>query len=1434
MAEETKLVAEIDAQVSGQQDAKALADALATVGEALNNLVTDARAAANVFSKVEQNVSGVSKQAQSAQKSVDNLNKSLATTNTLAANKSTAGDFAATRNLTKYGLNPDFQQTREALGINPDTAILKKQLATETEVFDKAKSAQQAKQKEFADYVSASNARIASSEVQSLQQTLGAQKAHQAELDNARAAYARAEKGMLSYRDGLANTRYALYGLTTSFAIAGTAILAANVGIVAAAASFQTSFANISRTAQVSGQDLTNLEQQFVELGQTIPASYSSLSDIATLAGQLNIPADNIASFTKSVAEFAATTNVSTDAAATAFGRLDQLLPDVRGNYEALGSSILNVGVNSVATESEIISTTSQIAAAGQQAGLTADEIIGLAASYASLGVAPEAARGTTIRVFSTIRSAVLEGGAALETFAKLSGESSQQFQQDWSTNTGETFLKVLTGLNKEGANAETTLRGLGITAVRDINALLKLSQNVELVGNNFGYAATGFTQATQLGDSFAKIADTLASKVQELLNSFQALFAMLGQSGLGAITNLVDMLKGFVVGLTQIAQNPFIQDLAGWIGGLTALSGVLLLVSSGVGRLAAAFLAGRPVVNTFNLAMDAYRAKLRVVVAENVAAGVSMNNLATRAKATGLAIGSALKGVGIGAAITVGLAASSAAIEYFTHQMQSASDAAKEYFGDSNALAEALQKDTDAAAQGAPYFREIQGSITNSTTTTADWVGSLESAAGAQVKTNDATQQTTDTITKQTYALGANAQAWLAQAVANDKNIQELFKNRSKYQQEGLDVNGFVSALAKGDIDTANKLYDEYDKALGVRAQKLQAGNQGRVVIDTTGLDKAKDLIKVFTGEIENATNTAQVFKAVSDATGISLEQLAGGADDATNSLDSTQSTLSQVQDAFASSNAIGEFANQFYTLINAIDAGSTSFDVFSQSGYQNLQNLQATIASAIDAASSMGISATEAVAIVFQKLQQEGVNTAQLLASLANIGVPGVSLSGVGQYMAGTKAMTQQGQQLSNVLNHVATGARSAAGGIKKTGGSAAEAAKQVYTLVDYANDLSGVFKRATDIRFGGQGAMDKIATGWQDIADKTAEANKKIKEAQATLAQLASDKAIDEYFLKIAQMYGDTLRAGDIQADLAKNAQDTASAQQDVASAQQDASKQLTGTSKAAIQNRAALTDLLGSYQDYITQLAASGADTATLQAKTAQLKQEFIAQALQMGYSADQVMVYAASFDDLTTAIQRVPRNITVAANTNPALQALNEFLAKARNSKATVPVSATGDGYGAGLAAGQQYGLGWVQGTSQYRRLVTRANGSVPGGKEYQYYGPGGAISPPFFGKGGYTGGNSPKDIAGVVHGQEYVIDAKNTSRLGIPFLDAMNSGKTPAVVAPTANLTVVQLSAQDRALLAAIPAGLRLSIGTKVVGAAADAANIVAANRGAN
>ena len=126
----------------------------------------------------------------------------------------------------------------------------------------------------------------------------------------------------------------------------------------------------------------------------------------------------------------------------------------------------------------------------------------------------------------------------------------------------------------------------------------------------------------------------------------------------------------------------------------------------------------------------------------------------------------------------------------------------------------------------------------------------------------------------------------------------------------------------------------------------------------------------------------------------------------------------------------------------------------------------------------------------------------------------------------------------------------------------------AEKVRTLKDYADDLSKVFSRSFEIRFGGTTALDKINKSFNDIAQATADARDEITSLNADIQKLTADKALQEYFLSVAEAYGDTLRAQAIRANLAKIDSDLTNKTQSLGKAQDKTNKTLIGSSNAAI--------------------------------------------------------------------------------------------------------------------------------------------------------------------------------------------------------------------------------------------------------------------------
>lgn len=370
---------------------------------------------------------------------------------------------------------------------------------------------------------------------------------------------------------------------------------------------------------------------------------------------------------------------------------------------------------------------------------------------------------------------------------------------------------------------------------------------------------------------------------------------------------------------------------------------------------------------------------------------------------------------------------------------------------------------------------------------------------------------------------------------------------------------------------------------------------------------------------------------------------------------------------------------------------------------------------------------------------------------------------------------------------------------GNLEDSFGGAVDAAQEVVaevrTLVDYANDLSSVWKRAFEIRFSSGQAEDTITKTFNDLKKAAADSAQKMRDLRleirgikADIGGLKSDIGTQQYFLSIALEYGDDKRAAEIQAnlvklqaDLAKKQEELKKTQTDLTKEQESNSKTLRGNSEQAINNRKTILDLVQSYQSQIEALAKSGLSSEELARKTKALEQDFIKQATQLGFNRVELSKYTKGFQDVTVAISKVPRNITIKANADPALQAFAEFKTKADlantamntlRSNAAAPIKTGGiDPAGANRMANLASlqadiakltaELGSLSGFNQLAHLnrIYRIRDQIRMG---QYY------------DGGFTGQGGKYEPAGVVHRGEYVVPKHQVNqRTGLPYADAM-------------------------------------------------------------
>ena len=1307
--------------------------------------------------------------------------------------------------------------------------------------------------------------------------------------------------------------RHALRDTGFTFVALGTAAGAAVGGIARVGAEFETAFTGVERTANLPKAALDNLRSELVQLSTEIPETFANLSSVTTLGGQLGIAGDALGSFSKEVTMFSATTDATIDKTGEGFGRLAQLTDMTEDQFANLSSSIYSVGVSTVATESSILSVAQQISTTGDLAGFSTQEIVGLSGALASLAIQPELARGSMMRIFNAITVSIEESGESLNTLAQLSGMTASEFKQNWANSAGETFQNLLSGMNgviEQGGNLGSTLKDIGITAGRDKQVMERLANNMDLVSQSMDTASNGWASGTATADAYAKVADNVEAKVQMLKNAMAGL--MDSMSNNTSIKLLLDGMIGLVNAIRAVMDTGIGKFLGGLITVFGGAASILFTVRGALMMLQAGFLAMYSYVERaegsavkFNLSLGNMTRGFMAMMKPGADAASIIATVGTSAEgsATKMA-GAAAMAKGFGSAITGfvgGLArmvpamaafwALGEGIKFLSSLMDTPTQKAEKMGISFEGLKDALIADSIAVEEGAKVYATIPVVQDEAAESTTRWSQVLSDVQEAQGGTALATDEATSAVERQTVAVGENAAAWAAKELAGNEGLQDIYTRMGPTLDGlGFSFKEYATAVVEGG--------PAMDTALQPIQNRINELKEETSLLDFNSAEDAEK-IHALSGEIGMLNNIMEELRSVGDATNGGLIEQAGllefnaqvmegfglAADGTAEGLDGVGDSATGATDSltdFANSlwdgiDLAAAFESSMYDLGAAIAENGDIVDVTSAAGRDNISAMSAVISSAVGASGGDMNTLSNMLAQALNSIGGTGTAIGRIFAEKGQAildkmakdsGQAAVSLVNLAGSMKGTGASASY---LEGRMSKLSGGGSGGGGGgrgggaLPRTAKAAKTAAKEVKTLKDYISDLSGVMSRSFELRWSTQEGADSVADQFYDMADALQKAKTKvndlkqeIKELKAELGTMKSDETTLKYQLNVAQDYGDDLRVTAIEAELTKLRADQAAKTSDLskknlelAAAQRETSRSLNGASQESRDQRADVLSLVGAYQDQILALADSGRSQAQVAAETVRLKNQFIAQMIQLGYSRAEALKYAASFGDLKLAIDRVPKKITMSVNMNPAITALNEFVAKAKKSG-----SDAGSGYGSsfgggagrsgmgrlkpkfqntGSTDGKDYGDLFARSAAmeiETRKgmIVARFKGAVK--TAFREMGLGG------FATGGFTGRGGENQVAGVVHMGEYVVPKGEVNQAtGKPYY--MEQGSYTGSYAANAQargggnamVTIVELGPQSiRAIEQS--GGAVVMLDSKVLTGAVNQQNVNRSNRG--
>ena len=644
-----------------------------------------------------------------------------------------------------------------------------------------------------------------------------------------------------------------------------TAPIVAGAGLVVKAAiDYESAFAGVKKTVdETATVSYKNLSDGIRQMAKELPASAVEIANVAEVAGQLGIKAEDILSFSRTMIDMGESTNLSAEEAATAIAKVANIMGLTSEDYSRFGASVVDLGNNFATTEKDIVMMANRLAAGGKLAGLTAPEILGLATAMSSVGIEAEAGGTAMTQTLTAIGNAVSlttkDSADDLALIAKVAGTTSEEFQQAWKEKPAEALQSFIKGLNtarEKGANMDAILMKLGMTGVRQGNMLKSLALSSDKMSAAVARSNQAWKENTALTNEANKRYETTESQLKMFRNQLTDIAIEFGgplikalREGLNAakpwIENLSELAKKFSSLSTEQQQNilkwglfaaalgPALKLLG---GGISVIGGFVKAIgglSKGIGFLSgsAKYLANLPV-------------GLNALAGSAGAAETAMAGVSTGAGSLSGAFGALANPLGL---IVGSIALVTAGLVYLGNEKDKARIKTEE-FG-------SQLSDT---ARG--ELRSFQKTVDETVTAVANFgthAGDVEKVTGAFKKLYDEVAESAEKANKRMEELGAK---WgLSEediARAREKNGQvvsntEAMMNQINdiYQRHNGDASKFSQEEKEIILNNQNEMIKAKLSMMDLSAEQqkaaLQALNGEIGNLNETQLKHTKDVLK-------------------------------------------------------------------------------------------------------------------------------------------------------------------------------------------------------------------------------------------------------------------------------------------------------------------------------------------------------------------------------------------------------------------------------------------------------------------------------------------------------------------------------------------------------------------------------------------------------------
>lgn len=331
--------------------------------------------------------------------------------------------------------------------------------------------------------------------------------------------------------------------------------------------SYEHALNGVGKTMNISGKELQGMGKKFQIMGRTVPIATNELLEIASAGAQLGVGAQDIESFTKTIADMGLATDLSTDQAAmgmaqfmASMGKTSATTKNYNEDVSRLGSTIVAMGNKFATGETAILEMGQRLVGTAHSIGMNESGVMALSTAMSALGINAQQGGGAMSRVMRKINTAVLSNSADVEKFAKVAGMSATEFANTWKKDPIQAINKFVGGLDdvqKSGGDMAGLLAELGIKGSQEVDVLSRLAGGHQTLSQAIEQASKAWESNSALSEEAKVRYGELKGSIQKFKNAISELGSSFGEFLSGQFKSFLDGLTKLINKFNDLGEGP-------------------------------------------------------------------------------------------------------------------------------------------------------------------------------------------------------------------------------------------------------------------------------------------------------------------------------------------------------------------------------------------------------------------------------------------------------------------------------------------------------------------------------------------------------------------------------------------------------------------------------------------------------------------------------------------------------------------------------------------------------------------------------------------------------------------------------------------------------------------------------------------------------------